>query len=116
MSLWSSAWEIAGKILPSIGAASGPVADIGTAGGIALRVMQELIAQKVDLKDSVALANSIQQILVDIGVEPQPVFEAAKLAEAVAAAMLGAYSAGIITGGTPPSYPPGGGPGSYRGR
>ena len=116
MSFWSFLPEMAGKLFPALGSSPAPMADISTAGGAALRVIQEIIARKINLSDAEALANGIQQILVDVGSEPQLVFEASKLAEAVAAALASAYSSGIVTGGVPAAFPPGGGPGAYRGR
>jgi hypothetical protein len=82
-------------------AASGPLADVSTAVGAGVAVLQQIGARNLDLSDAESFANAVQQILVDLGVEPGVVLEASKLLEAVAPVFLGAWRSGIVTGGYP---------------
>jgi hypothetical protein len=86
--------------------------DILTTGvGAAGAVLQEIAARELTLADAAAFMNSVQQILVDLGIEPEIALEASELLEAVAPVL-----ARSVTGGVPDAFPPGGGPSPYRGR
>jgi hypothetical protein len=80
---------------------SGPVADVSTAVGAAVAVLKEIEARKLTIADAAGFANAVQQILVDLGIEPGIVFEASKLLEAIAPAFISAWRSGVITGGYP---------------
>ena len=63
-------------------------------------------------------ANEVQTVLVDLGLEPPQLAAAITALEWVApiAAAFLKSNAQQPGGAIPPSYPPGGGPGAYRGR
>jgi bifunctional ADP-heptose synthase (sugar kinase/adenylyltransferase) len=101
-----------GAAAPATPASASPVKDVSTGIGAAIAVLDEVKARNLTLSDAEAFANAVQQILVDLGVEPGIVLEASKLLEAVAPVFVSAWTSGLITGGDP-AFPPGGGPDHY---
>ena len=81
--------------------APGAVGDVTTAVGASVSVLKEVEIRKLTVGDSMTFANEVQQILVDLGIEPGIVLEASKLLEAVAPVFVGAWRSGLITGGYP---------------
>lgn len=91
---------------------SNPIGDVESGVDALLLVFSDIKAQKLDLADAETLANAIQQILVDAGIEPAIVKEAITLGEAVLPVIADAYASGIVTGGDlADAARPGGGPG-----
>jgi hypothetical protein len=82
-------------------APTGAAADVSTGIGASISVLKEIEARKLTIGDAASFANAVQQILVDLDVEPGIVLSASKLLEAVAPALVGAWRSGIITGGYP---------------
>jgi hypothetical protein len=82
-------------------APTGPVGDVSTAVGASISVLKEIESRKLTIGDAASFANAVQQILVDLGIEPGIVLSASKLLEAVAPVFVGAWRSGIITGGYP---------------
>lgn len=82
-------------------APASPAGDVSTAIGASISVLKEIETQKLTINDAESFANAVQQILVDLGIEPGIVLEASKLLEAVAPVFVGAWRSGIVTGGYP---------------
>jgi hypothetical protein len=80
-------------------ASASPLGDVSTAVGASISVLKQVEARKLTFTDAESFANAIQQILVDLGIEPGIVLEASKLLEAVAPVFVGAWRSGLITGG-----------------
>ncbi len=114
MSWGSIAATLLKGIASALGGTSAPStapalpADLTTTYGAASAVLHEIGARKLTLADAEAFANGVQQILVDLGIEPAIVLEASKLLEAVAPAFLGAWQSGILTAGDITNQPGGG--------
>jgi hypothetical protein len=60
--------------------------------------------------------NSMQKLAVALGLEPPMVAAAISALEWALPVLRDLYSSGLISGGIPAAFPPGGGPGTYRGR
>ncbi|HXT06233.1 MAG TPA: hypothetical protein VN715_04770 [Roseiarcus sp.] len=84
----------------AVGPAS-PFGDVSTAVGASISVLKEVEARRLTFTDAETFANAVQQILVDLSIEPGIVLAASKLLEAVAPAFIGAWRSGIVTGGYP---------------
>ena len=82
-------------------ASESPVGDVSTAVGASISVLKEVETRKLTISDAESFANAVQQILVDLGIEPGIVLEASKLLEAVAPVFVGAWRSGVVTGGYP---------------
>ncbi len=91
---------VVGGGAPALVSASS-VGDVSTAVGASISVLKEVETRKLTITDAESFANAVQQILVDLGIEPGIVLEASKLLEAVAPVFVGAWRSGIITGGYP---------------
>ena len=85
-----------------------PLGDLSTAAGAGAAVLAHVAARKLTLADAEAFANGVQQILVDLGIEPGIVLEASKLLEGAAPVFLSAWSSGIVSGGDVTNQPGGG--------
>jgi hypothetical protein len=96
--------------------APNPLSQIAAVVGALDKVCSDVSAGNLTLTDTFTLVNAIQAVLVDAGVEPAPLAELSKLGEAVLPMILEGYRSGAIKGGIPAWYPPGGGPGTQRGR
>jgi hypothetical protein len=103
--LRSLADVIGGKqVRPAPNAASpisSPLGDLTTAAGASVAVLQKIHEQKLTFANAASFANAVQQILVDLGIEPGIVLEASKLLEAVAPVFVAAWRSGVISGGYP---------------
>jgi hypothetical protein len=97
--LRSLAGVVAGKATGS--AIASPLGDVSTAVGASICVLKQVEARELTFTDAESFANAVQQILVDLGIEPGIVLEASKLLEAVAPVFVGAWRSGLITGGYP---------------
>ena len=91
---------VVGGGAPALVSASS-VGDVSTAVGASISVLKEVETRKLTITDAESFANAVQQILVDLGIEPGIVLEASKLLEAVAPVFVGAWRSGVITGGYP---------------
>ena len=77
-------WAANGALKATGGAALQPVlGDVKTGVGALVRVFGDLHARHVTLADGVELLNSVQSILVDMGLEPRIVQEAILAAETI---------------------------------
>ncbi len=98
--------RLAGGLAP--GSSLPPLADVKTAGGAAVAVLGEVYKRKIDIADAEALANGVQQILVDLGIEPGLVLEASKILEALVPVLIALVRTAAADGAFKPA--PRGGP------
>ena len=82
-------------------ASTKPVGSISTAVGASISVLKEIESRKLTIGDAASFVNAVQQILVDLGIEPGILLEASKLLDAIAPVLVGAWRSGIIIGGYP---------------
>ena len=78
--------------------APAPLAEIKTGAGLVATVLRDVEARRIDLADVEAVANGVQQILVDLGVEPGLFFTASRLIEALAPAFVKVAACGFAHG------------------
>ena len=96
--------------------ADGLPADI--AGGVSALtgLVSGLAHGNVDLSTVEGAVNAVQKLAVALGLEPPEIAAAVDAAEWLLPVLRQLYASGVISGGVPAAFPPGGGPGSYRGR
>ena len=105
------AWAADGA-LKAVGGKSGtiagtPIGDIKTGAGALIVALADLHARKFNFEHTEALANAIQSMLVDAGIEPKIVQEAILIGETVLPCVMDAYRA---AGVNPFAPAPRGGP------
>ena len=96
----------AGWVLKTVGGATGsiagtPIGDIKTGAQAIAAVLLDIEARKLSLKNGVALANAIQNLLVDEGVEPKLVAEGLALAGVALPLLEAAWRAAGVNPFTP---------------
>jgi len=91
-------------------------ADLASAVDSAIALLTGLRQQTASFSTVEDALNALQQVAVDVGLEPAQAQQAVLLLEWLAPAVRALYAAGVIAGGVPDAFPPGGGPSPYHGR
>ena len=78
--------------------------------------LQRIVEGRGDLADDAALANSVMDAVALALPSAAPAVETIELAEGALLWIAGAVRSGRIAPAIPAAFPPGGGPGAYRGR
>lgn len=103
MSFISSGLSSVLKFFGATTVPTGPTlpADVGSAAAAALALIEALVTKTADLQTVEDAANALQQVLVDLNVEPSMVMQAVELLEWLAPEIRALYTDGVITGGYP---------------